>query len=157
MGRQRLRCTWHRVSRGCAARAGSCQQWGETEPSPAPHAPKHGWFWVQKPGASVYLWPLLFQGRDWAVENTPFPLVEAQLEGCASSGEAFTTEVALQAPCDVLQPKGQAPPLRPLPAWPRGSSSKAKAPGPQLTRSSTVEMPACLSRRLPEIKSNLFL
>lgn len=97
------------------------------------------------------------QGRDLAVENTPFLLVEALLEGCASSEEAFTTEVALRAPRGVLQLKGQAPPLRPLPAWPRGSSSKAKAPGPQLARSSNVEMPACLGKRLPEIKSNLFL
>lgn len=43
----------------------SCQQRGETEPSPAPHTPKHCRFGMQKPGASVYLWSLLFKAEMW--------------------------------------------------------------------------------------------
>ena len=94
------------------------------------------------------------QGRDVAAEEAPFLLAWALLEGCASSGAAFATEVVPRAPHDLLRPKGQAPALCPLPAWPRGSSGRAKAPGPWFTRSSNMEVPAHLGGRLTEKKAS---
>lgn len=78
------------------------------------------------------------------MEEAPFLSAEALLEGCASSGAAFATEVAPWAARGLLRPLCPSP------------SSFAKAPGPQLSRSLTWKCQPVSVEDLQEKKSKLF-
>lgn len=137
------------ANRGCAARAVSCQRWGETEPSPAPHAPKRCRFWVQKPGASVYLWSLLFKAEIWLWKRH-LSFWQRLCRRDASVQEQPLLPRWLRGHPMISSSRKGGHHLCPLPAWLRGSSGKAKAP----TRSSDMEMPARLGGRLTEKKAS---